>query len=243
MSKPKRKREWRSLDSAVAAVLVANVLLLAAIVAWPGDAPQPGTSTQDPSSVSGDGAAGTAGTNGPAGPGGVDGTRVPLLPRNELWQRSQKEAAAGRLQAAISSLQLLLREEPRMGEVPRRAVWLQLSYLAGIAGRDEDAARWLRLSKASLEGGLVPEELLRLAREAANARDWSESRRYAARFLLQKRQLAGDSEAMVAEAYMMLADGYRDQAEVPSSDTAITAPIDASGSSERSESTPSEGKR
>ncbi|MCB9880476.1 MAG: hypothetical protein H6832_18865 [Planctomycetes bacterium] len=236
MRKPKRKREWRSLDSAVAAVLVANVLLLAAIVSWPGEPARSGPSQQGPSSVTDDGTAGTSGTDETVGPVGVDGSRVPLLPRNELWQRSQKEAAAGRLQAAISSLQLLLREEPRMGEVPRRAVWLQLSYLAGIAGRDEDAARWLRLSKASLEGGLVPEELLRLAREAASARDWSESRRYAARFLLQKRQLAGDSEAMVAEAYMLLADGYRDQAEVLSSDTGINAPIDASGSSERSDS-------
>ncbi len=216
-SAPKKdasRKVWRSLDSAIAAVLVANVLLLAAIVAWPvsDEGRRPDISKVD-TDRSGDN--GEAAQSGGASKPRVDESRLPLLPRNELWQRSQRQAAAGQLDNAIDSLQQLLRQEPRMGEVPKRAVWLQLSYLAGTIGREEDAARWLRLSKASIEGSLVPEELLRLAREASSARDWSESRRYAARFLLQQGMLAADTRAKVAEAYMLLADGYRDQADVP----------------------------
>lgn len=210
---------WRPLDSAIAAILIANVMLLAVVVAWPSapekqDDTTATKSTPDPKVETDE-----------VPKAGVDTTRIPILPRNELWRRAQREAADGRLNAAIATLQLLLREEPRMGEVPRRAIWLQLSYLAGIAGREEDASRWLRLSKASLELALVPDELLRLAREATAARDWGEARRYAARFLLQRGQLGADAEARVAEAYMILGDSYRDEAGVAS--------IDRTGANER----------
>lgn len=209
--------KWRGIDSAIAAVLVANVLLLAVIVSLPQDEDGPETPGGGSEIVDGGGDAPMRKTaNGDIPPGGVDTKRVPLLPRNELWQRSQRQAARGDIDEAITSLKLLLRQEPDLGEVPRRAVWLQLSYYAGLVGREEDAARWLRLSKASHETALVPDELMRLAKEAASARDWAESRRYAARFLLQRGQIGRDAAQQIAEAYLLLGDSYRDAAGVDS---------------------------
>ena len=206
--------KWRPIDSAIAAILIANVLLLAAVVVWPTEP------VEDPSSSSGKGSESSSEQTGaetdPAASKvlAAPAKRIPLLPRNRLWKAAQKYASEGELDKAIDSLKRLLREEPRLGEVPRRAIWLQLSYYAGIAGREEDARRWLRLSKASLERGLVPDELLRLAKEAQGAKDWVESRRYAARFLLQQEQLGSDARKGIAEAYMMLGDGYRQEAGV-----------------------------
>lgn len=144
------------------------------------------------------------------------GQRKPPVPRSRYWEEAWKESEKGNLSQAILYLERLLKEEPNMEEAVRRTVQLQLSHFCGLAGRFDEMRRYLALAQKGTMKALGPSDLWRLAEEAYAVRDYQESRRYLARFLLQQNQMPKELKAKVPLAYLRLADGYRNEArEVP----------------------------
>lgn len=142
--------------------------------------------------------------------------KKPPIPRSRYWEAAWKESEKGNLSQAILYLQRLLKEEPNMEEAVRRTVQLQLSHFCGLAGRFDEMRRYLALAQKGTLKALGPADLWRLAEEAYAVRDYEESRRYLARFLLQQSQMSKSLKEKIPLAYLRLADGYRNEArEIP----------------------------
>ncbi len=234
--KSKKKSKGRSklasfskVDWAIATVLLANLLMMFVL----GLVPVPGLGSKDPQQDSG--SRGTkpekkqkASALPPslrkrieAMKGGVrPEQRKPPIPRSRYWEEAWKESEKGNLSQAILYLERLLKEEPNMEEAVRRTVQLQLSHFCGLAGRFDEMRHYLALAQKGTLKALGPEDLWRLAEEAFAVRDYQESRRYLARFLLQQNQMPENLKEKIPLAYLRLADGYRNEArEVPKKKT------------------------
>jgi hypothetical protein len=231
-AKKKRKSKGKGklasfskVDWAIATVLLANLLMMLVL----GIVPIPGTGPQDLTKKPTDerlrsGKKGTRSTLPPSilkriqeMKGGVlPEEKKPPVPRSRYWEEAWKESEKGNLSQAILYLERLLKEEPNMEEAVRRTVQLQLSHFCGLAGRFDEMRRYLALAQKGTMKALGPTDLWRLAEEAYAVRDYQESRRYLARFLLQQNQMPKHLKEKIPLAYLRLADGYRNEArEVP----------------------------
>ena len=216
---------FSKVDWAIATVLLANLLMMFVL----GLVPIPGLGPKDPNA--GPGQEKMKSSKRPkvstlppsirkrieAMKGGVlPEQRKPPIPRSRYWEAAWKESEKGNLSKAILYLEKLLKEEPNMEEAVRRTVQLQLSHFCGLAGRFDEMRRYLALAQKGTLKALGPADLWRLAEEAFAVRDYQESRRYLARFLLQQNQMPKDLKEKVPLAYLRLADGFRNEArEVP----------------------------
>jgi hypothetical protein len=195
--RPVARRPARRRELILRALLVLNVLAMIAVATLPVPGPtQTGTGTANtpaPSAVSAD-------------------PRTSERRFNEPWNRALVAADKGDFAQAVTILDQYLASSPRMAPSQQLSV---LMALAHYSARQNDWARaqeYQRRADAIERSHSLPEDLVAMAKAAAESGDQESLRRIWARFLLQQRQVPSWLFKHVAEAYLQLGDSYRLQA-------------------------------
>ncbi len=191
---PAPSRGKRSRELILRALLIFNVLAMIVVASLP--APQPKVEPTQP-------AAGEHATKPP----------TPVEPKfNEPWNRALVAAEKRDFAAAIAILDQYLADSPRMAPSQQLSVLMALSH---YSARNNDFARsqeYQRRADAIEQSHALPDDLIAMAKAAAESGDQESLRRVWARFLLQQRQVPSWLYKHVAEAYLQLGDSYRVQA-------------------------------
>lgn len=113
---------------------------------------------------------------------------------------------------AIRLLEEHLAAAPRMAPSQRLSVLMALGYYSSRAGDFTAARDYQRKAEAIEQSHSLPEDLVAMAKAAADSGDQEALRRVWARFLLQQKQIPSWLYKHVAEAYLQLGDSYRNEA-------------------------------
>lgn len=190
---PNRTRE-RLLRGA----LVFNVLAMIVVMMLPA----PGTKPEP--AVDG---------HGEAGQHAAPPEREPATPEqgfHEPWNRALAAAEQRDYASAITILEQYL--TPRMAPSQQLNVLMALAHYSARLGKFQEAQEYQRRADAIDKSHSLPEDLVAMAKAAAESGDQESLRRIWARFLLQRRQVPSWLYKHVAEAYLQLGDSYRLQA-------------------------------
>ncbi|MCA8948704.1 MAG: hypothetical protein KDE27_04335 [Planctomycetes bacterium] len=194
---PNRRREL-----ALRLLLAANVLAMLVVMALPSSPNAPGSPanqeaahpvTTEPATGSHDPA--------PAGPRLADKYNQALL------ASENREYAK-----AIALLEEYLGESKRMPASRLVNVYRAMAHYSTLIGHFREAQDYERRAQAVTQSHSLPEDLVAMAKAAAEGNDQESLRQVWARFLLQQRQVPSSLYHHVAEAYLQLGDSYRVQA-------------------------------
>ena len=132
---------------------------------------------------------------------------------NEPWNKALEAADRRDFASAVAILENYLSDSPRMAPSQRLSVLMALSHYAARNGDIGKASEYQRKADAIDRSHSLPEDLVAMAKAAAESGDQQALRRVWARFLLQQRQIPSWLYKHVAEAYLQLGDSYRLQAD------------------------------
>lgn len=152
-------------------------------------------------------------TNDPTLPG--NGTQAPNAAGPavaDLYNRALLAAERQDWRGAITLLEEHLAAAPRMAPSQRLSVLMALGYYSSRAGDFTAARDYQRKAEAIEQSHSLPEDLVAMAKAAADSGDQEALRRVWARFLLQQKQIPSWLYKHVAEAYLQLGDSYRNEA-------------------------------
>lgn len=131
---------------------------------------------------------------------------------NDPWNRALAAAESRDYATAVAVLDRYLTDQPRMSPSQQLSV---LMALAHYSARNDDfkmAQEYQRRAEAIDKSHSLPEDLVAMAKAAAESGDQESLRRVWARFLLQQRQVPSWLYKHVAAAYLQLGDSYRVEA-------------------------------
>jgi tetratricopeptide (TPR) repeat protein len=197
-------RRSRRREIALRVLLAANLLAMIAVAAWPAPAPRsvvpnetevrtPATGTGSPST-----SPSTSASNGTT--------------FTEPYNRALAAAEKRDFAQAVSILDKYLADSPRMLPSQQLSVLMALAHYAARNNDFKKAQEYQRRADAIDDSHCLPEDLVTMAKAAAESGDQESLRRVWARFLLQQRQIPSWLYKHVAEAYLQLGDSYRQQA-------------------------------
>lgn len=139
--------------------------------------------------------------------------KVAPAPRtDELWVAAMAASSRHDYAAAVTLLERYLAESPRMAPSTQMAVLTALAYSASKANDWKRAQDYQRRARALEQSHSLPEDLVAMAKAAAETGDQDSLRRVWARFLLQQQQIPSSLYQHVANAYLQLGDSYRNEA-------------------------------
>ncbi|MFM1870948.1 MAG: hypothetical protein RL398_370 [Planctomycetota bacterium] len=140
-------------------------------------------------------------------------TTPPVTPRvDDAWTTALRAADRQDWDGAIALLKQHLQDSPRMAPSQKLSVLMALGYYSSRINKFDDARDYQRQADAIEQGHSLPEDLVAMAKAAADAGDQEALRRIWARFLLQQKQIPSWLYKHVAEAYLQLGDSYRNAA-------------------------------
>jgi len=131
---------------------------------------------------------------------------------NDPWNLALVAAERREWGSAIEILEKYLLDSPRMAPSQRLSVLMALSYYSSRVGNLTASQEYQRKAEAIEQSHSLPEDLVAMAKAAAENGDQESLRRIWARFLLQQRQVPTWLYKHVAEAYLQLGDSYRNEA-------------------------------
>ncbi|HEX5051925.1 MAG TPA: hypothetical protein VFZ65_09150 [Planctomycetota bacterium] len=135
----------------------------------------------------------------------------PVEPRfSEPWNRALAAAERRDFREAVSILDAYL--SPRMAPSQQLSVLMALAHYSARNNDFKKAQEYQRRADAIEHSHSLPDDLVAMAKAAAESGDQESLRRIWARFLLQQRQIPSWLYKHVAEAYLQLGDSYRNQA-------------------------------
>ncbi len=137
---------------------------------------------------------------------------APAARFNEPWNRALAAAEQHDFAQAVGILEQYLADSPRMAPSQRLNVLMTLAHYAACNNDTKAAREYQRRADAIENSHSLPEDLVMMAKAAAESGDQEGLRRVWARFLLQQRQIPSWLYKHVAEAYLQLGDSYRQQA-------------------------------
>ncbi len=201
---PVRTRSKRR-EFALRMLLAANVLAMLIVVSLPSWQPPAGDGGLD---------TGTVALPNPTGSSATDpAPAVPAGPRLADKYNQALLASENREYArAVALLEEYLAEAPRMPASRLVNVYRAMAHYSSAIGRFREAQGYERRAQAVTQSHSLPEDLVAMARAAAESGDQESLRQVWARFLLQQRQIPSSLYQHVAEAYLQLGDSYRVQA-------------------------------
>jgi TolA-binding protein len=133
---------------------------------------------------------------------------------DQKYDLALEAAAKNDFATAITLLEQYLADSPRMAPSRKAGALVALEYYSQRVGNLTAAQEYRRLVQALENSHRLPEDLVEMAKAAAESGDQESLRRIWARFLLQQRQVPSSLYKYVAEAYLQLGDSYRTQANV-----------------------------
>jgi tetratricopeptide (TPR) repeat protein len=196
-----RVRRSRRRELALRVLLAANLLAMIAVAAWP--APGPRSVTPNETEVR------TPATTGTGTPSTSTSTGTTFT---EPYNRALAAAEKRDFAQAVSILDKYLADTPRMLPSQQLSVLMALAHYAARNNDFKRAQEYQRRADAIDNSHCLPEDLVTMAKAAAESGDQESLRRVWARFLLQQRQIPSWLYKHVAEAYLQLGDSYRQQA-------------------------------
>jgi len=126
---------------------------------------------------------------------------------HEPWNQALAAADRRDFAGAITILEQYL--SPRMAPSQQLNVLMALAHYSARLGKFQEAQEYQRRADAIDKSHSLPEDLVAMAKAAAESGDQESLRRIWARFLLQQRQVPSWLYKHVAEAYLQLGDSYR----------------------------------
>ncbi len=198
LARGRRPGLTRGRELALRVLLTVNVLAMVVVASLP--SPRTNTSADPATSAA------------PPAPVAPPAPEKPGTKFNEPWNQALAAAERGEFAAAVKILEQYLADSPRMAPSQKLSV---LSTLSHYAARNDDfkkAQEYERRADAIEQSHSLPEDLVAMAKAAAESGDQESLRRVWARFLLQQRQVPTWLYKHVAEAYLQLGDSYRNQA-------------------------------
>lgn len=203
-------REWL-----LRALLAINVVAMVVVAMLPTSSPT-GDAKVEPATSHGPATVPSGAAADPAAPGGgvpQGRTPQPAGPAlEELYNRALLAAERQDWRGAIRLLEEHLAAAPRMAPSQRLSVLMALGYYSSRAGDFTAARDYQRKAEAIEQSHSLPEDLVAMAKAAADSGDQEALRRVWARFLLQQKQIPSWLYKHVAEAYLQLGDSYRHEA-------------------------------
>jgi tetratricopeptide (TPR) repeat protein len=194
---PEPQRSSRKRELVLRGALIFNVLAMIAVAMLPA----PGGKATPPVDPPAEPAVHTTTTG--REPKAGDGFQEP-------WNRALAAADRRDFAAAITILEQYL--SPRMSPSQQLNVLMALAHYSSRLGQFQQAQEYQRRADAIDKSHSLPEDLVAMAKAAAESGDQESLRRIWARFLLQQRQVPSWLYKHVAEAYLQLGDSYRLQA-------------------------------
>ena len=128
---------------------------------------------------------------------------------SDPWNLALVAAERSEWASAIEILEKYLADSPRMAPSQRLSVLMALSYYSSRIGNFTASQEYQRKAEAIEQSHSLPEDLVAMAKAAAENGDQESLRRIWARFLLQQRQVPTWLYKHVAQAYLQLGDSYR----------------------------------
>ena len=143
---------------------------------------------------------------------GDETTQKPAPRFSDPWNRALAAAEGRDFEQAVSILDRYLVSKPRMVASEQISVLMALAHYSSRRNDFKMAQEYQRRADAIEKSHSLPEDLVAVAKAAAESGDQEQLRRVWARFLLQQRQIPSWLYKHVAEAYLQLGDSYRLQA-------------------------------
>ena len=188
-------RRTRRRELTLRVLLGANVLAMVVVAAWPAPAARdvPDTEVRTPATT---------------GAGGSPTAAAFTEPYNRALAAAERRDFT----QAVAILDKYLADSPRMLPSQQLSVLMALAHYAARNSDFKKAQEYQRRADAIDGSHSLPEDLVTMAKAAAESGDQEALRRVWARFLLQQRQIPSWLYKHVAEAYLQLGDSYRQQA-------------------------------
>jgi len=207
-------------DWVLRVVLIANLVLLGVMLAMPDPVvettaePQGGQGHPERHGVDTHAGTGNGGTASDRAPAIAPGPKVPAVPASSPeFLQAIRLAAADQHADAAELLRRYLDVNPGLPAKARREYLSAMMFYYGEAGMHEEEEACFGRILALQNQSYLPEDVLRLAREADDEGDAARMRQLYARFLLTEKNHSLEERRAVAEAYLKLGDSYRMQAE------------------------------
>ncbi|HZN40564.1 MAG TPA: hypothetical protein VFD82_17295 [Planctomycetota bacterium] len=200
-----RTRRGSRRELTLRVLLAANVLAMIVVAAWP--APAPRTVSPNDTEV-----------RTPATTGTRPASQTSFT---EPYNRALAAAERRDFAQAVAILDKYLADSPRMLPSQQLSVLMALAHYAARNNDFKKAQDYQRRADAIDGSHSLPEDLVSMAKAAAESGDQESLRRVWARFLLQQRQIPSWLYKHVAEAYLQLGDSYRQQANAAEEQTRL----------------------
>lgn len=192
-----RTRRTSRRELTLRVLLGANVLAMIVVAAWP--APPPRSASPNDTEVR---------TPATTGTGGSPSAATFTEPYNKALAAAERRDFT----QAVAILDKYLADSKHMLPSQQLSVLMALSHYAARNNDFKRAQDYQRRADAIDGSHSLPEDLVSMAKAAAESGDQESLRRVWARFLLQQRQIPSWLYKHVAEAYLQLGDSYRQQA-------------------------------
>ncbi len=141
----------------------------------------------------------------------------PLPPRAKdrppLWAAAEQKARAGDYAGAIILLEKFLAGNPPLSPEEKSGAWYDLSRWYRKVGDKEASRKYFSMALDTTWSSLGPKDLLLGGLELHKAGKYRQARRYFAAFLLQEDLMVPELKKKIAQAWYLLAEGYRLEAE------------------------------
>ncbi len=141
----------------------------------------------------------------------------PLPPRPKdrppLWAAAEQKARGGDYAGAIILLEKFLAGNPPLAPEEKSAAWYDLSRWYRKVGDKEASRKYFSMALDTTWSSLGPKDLFLGGLELHKAGKYSQARRYFAAFLLQEDLMVPELKKKIAQAWYLLAEGYRLEAE------------------------------
>ena len=191
------RRGSKGREIALRLLLAANVLAMIVVAALPAPSGK-GPASAKPAEAT---------------PAPVTGEPTSAAPRlDDKYVRAIVAAERRDYSEAIGLLEQYLADSPRMAQGTQLNVLMMLAHYSQLVGKFDAARDYERRVQSVAQSHSLPEDLVAMAKAAADSGDQEALRRVWARFLLQQRQIPSSLYQHVAEAYLQLGDSYRHQA-------------------------------
>ena len=143
--------------------------------------------------------------------------RRPLPPpakdRPPLWAAAEQKARKGDYAGAIILLEKFLAGNPPLSPEEKSGAWYDLSRWYRKVGDKEASRRYFSMALDTTWSSLGPKDLFLGGLELHKAGKYRQARRYFAAFLLQEDLMVPELKKKISQAWFLLAEGYRLEAE------------------------------
>jgi len=137
----------------------------------------------------------------------------PAKDRPPLWAAAEQKARAGDYAGAIILLEKYLAGNPPLSPEEKSDAWYDLSRWYRKVGDKETSRKYFSMALDTTWTSLGPKELFLGGLELHKAGKYRQARRYFAAFLLQEDLMVPELKKKISQAWYLLAEGYRLEAE------------------------------